>query len=211
MIINKIGSQHVQSGTNCQDYFAVKRNSKVICDGCSEGLHSEVGAKLFCHFFGKWTYENIMRKLISCIGGFDLHAMKDYLCFTIVSMKEFENEFLVESCGDGFIITEDYDGNIDFVSLDNGQPPQYLIYNFIPSKYLKHYKDGVKINSFVYPKTKYKRIGIASDGLRFIMDAPEHIKQEFISILSNDKALRLKLFINKHPEIFKDDITILFE
>ena len=49
MVINKIGQQHIDYGTNCQDYGIEFDGMKVVCDGCSEGKHSEVGAKAFCH------------------------------------------------------------------------------------------------------------------------------------------------------------------
>lgn len=45
MVINKIGQQHIDYGTNCQDYGIEFDGMKVVCDGCSEGKHSEVGAK----------------------------------------------------------------------------------------------------------------------------------------------------------------------
>lgn len=47
MVINKIGQQHIDYGTNCQDYGIEFDGMKVVCDGCSEGKYSEVGAKDF--------------------------------------------------------------------------------------------------------------------------------------------------------------------
>ena len=61
--------------------------------------------------------------------------------------------------------------------------------------------------------SEYKRVGIASDGIRFMVNpAPENIllKDEFIQILKEDKAGKMKRFINKHHNIFKDDVTIAF-
>ena len=49
MFINKIGTEHLETGMNCQDYGFVGERSSYVCDGCSEGKHSEVGAKLFCY------------------------------------------------------------------------------------------------------------------------------------------------------------------
>lgn len=59
MVINKIGQQHIDYGTNCQDYGIEFDGMKVVCDGCSEGKHSEVGAKAFCHLL-KMTAELYM-------------------------------------------------------------------------------------------------------------------------------------------------------
>lgn len=49
MFVCKIGKHHLEYGQNCQDFGMVKGNRKMVCDGCSQGAHSEVGAKAFVH------------------------------------------------------------------------------------------------------------------------------------------------------------------
>ena len=51
MFINKIGMEHLEMGMNCQDYGIIGDTWAVVCDGCSDGKHSEVGAKLFCQLY----------------------------------------------------------------------------------------------------------------------------------------------------------------
>jgi len=53
MFINKTGSYHLDYGLNNQDYGLDLPGFKLVVDGCSEGKHSEVGAKLFCCNFSQ--------------------------------------------------------------------------------------------------------------------------------------------------------------
>jgi hypothetical protein len=119
------------------------------------------------------------------------------------------NSFSVEFCGDGYIILEDNDGNITFERLDDGEYPKYYVYNYCDKTKLSHYQEGVNFNISLYPFEKYKNVGIASDGLRYILERPE-LMDEFIGILKSGVAVRMKRFINKYQSVFRDDITIAF-
>lgn len=211
MFINKIGMEHLKSGMNCQDYGFVGERSSYVCDGCSEGKHSEVGAKLFCHLKQRTDYDatDIFSMMIDVIGG-NPNWKRDFLSFTILRLAECTDYFTVSYCGDGYIILQDHDGNITFEELSDGEYPKYYIYNYIEPEYLKHYKDGVSFSKKTYSKEKYAKVGIASDGLRYILQADEELKQEFINCLKSGKELKTKLFINRNHKIFKDDVTIVF-
>lgn len=211
MFINKIGMEHLETGMNCQDYGFVGERSSYVCDGCSEGKHSEVGAKLFCHFMSNpcEIMVTALDKIANFIGK-EPQALKNYCSFTILRLIEENKDFLITYCGDGYIILQDHDGNITFEELSDGEYPKYYIYNYIPPEYLKHYKDGVFFSQKTYSKEKYAKVGIASDGLRYILQADEELKQEFINCLKTGKELKTKLFINRNHKIFKDDVTIVF-
>lgn len=220
MFINKIGMEHLETGMNCQDYGFVGERSSYVCDGCSEGKHSEVGAKLFCHLlqsqyqhcFNERNYIDVNEafdRMVRIIGG-NPNWKRDFLCFTILRLAECIDCFTVSYCGDGYIILQDHDGNITFEELSDGEYPKYYIYNYIEPEYLKHYKDGVSFSQKTYSKEKYAKVGIASDGLRYILQADEELKQEFINCLKSGKELKTKLFINRNHKIFKDDVTIVF-
>lgn len=210
MFINKIGMEHLESGMNCQDYGKEGDGWAVVCDGCSEGKHSEVGAKLYCHLIDNWKFpfENI-KKMIELLGE-KPQILKNYLSFTILELSQSGDEFVVRYCGDGYIILQDHDGNITFEELSDGEYPKYYIYNYIDKEYLKHYKDGVSFSQKTYLKEEYAKVGIASDGLRYILQADEKLKREFIDCLKSGKELKTKLFINRNHGIFKDDVTIVF-
>ena len=130
MIVNKIGSQHLELGTNCQDFGLEKDNLKLVCDGCSEGEHSEIGAKTYCYLanLGYTTHE-IFEKLINMFGQ-SVTSIKNFLCFTIVSVIESNEFFKVQYCGDGYIVLEDVNGDIVFEELNDGEYPKYFSYNF---------------------------------------------------------------------------------
>lgn len=211
MFINKIGMEHLETGMNCQDYGFVGERSSYVCDGCSEGKHSEVGAKLFCHLKQRTDYDvtDIFSMMIDVIGG-NPNWKRDFLSFTILRLAECVDDFTVSYCGDGYIILQDNDGNITFEELSDGEYPKYYIYNYIEPEYLKHYKDGVSFSQKTYSKEQYVKVGIASDGLRYILQADEELKQEFINCLKSGKELKTKLFINRNHKIFKDDVTIVF-
>ena len=71
MLVNKIGYDHLSIGMNCQDYgFELPDYKvKVVADGCSEGLHSEVGAKTFCHLLSKgYDIEQAFSSLVAVYG-----------------------------------------------------------------------------------------------------------------------------------------------
>lgn len=211
MFVNKIGQQHLEIGTNCQDYGFEGNGIKLVCDGCSEGLHTEVGAKAFCHLFGNGvgTYETFL-KLISIFGQSST-SIKNFLCFTILyALLDEKDFFYVINCGDGYVILEDNDGNITFEELTDGEFPKYYAYNFCDPDTLKYYKEGVMLNYRTYEKEKYKNVGVVSDGLRFILNADEDLKNEFIELLKQKNAVKVKRFINRNQKVFKDDITIVF-
>lgn len=216
MFINKIGAQHLEIGQNCQDYGLEKSNVKLVCDGCSEGKHSEVGAKSFCHLadsYTNYTDTNIrdMFSVLLSLFGQTVSSIKDFLCFTILSVYEDESGFILSYCGDGYVILEDMDGNISFEELNDGEYPKYYAYNYCDPEKLAYYKEGVPMEWKVYPKSQYKNVGVASDGLRFLLKSDnEKLKSEFVDLLKKGKDVAIKRFINRNQKIFKDDITIVF-
>lgn len=218
MFINKIGQHHLELGENCQDFgkYEIFENMdemhKLVCDGCSEGKHSEVGAKLYT-LLNKQPVDlwEAFPRIINLIGE-NSSIIKDYMCFTILDCRCTNEEFHIHYCGDGFIITENNNNEINFIKLDDGEYPKYYAYNFVSNKTaLKQYREGVFFSQLMFSRTDYKNIGVASDGIRYILNCEdENLKNEFISILKEDKEVKMKRFINKHQSIFKDDITIAF-
>lgn len=224
MFVSKIGMDHIEMGMNCQDaglFIEEESNDfgyALICDGCSQGLHSEVGAKTFVHFIEKsindetiCDYNSVLENMIQFFGN-DPDTVKNYLCFTTLILKRQKDISLVGHCGDGYIIFQDTNDNITFEELSDGDYPKYPIYNFVNKKYLKLYQNGVEFTWKQYD-IGYKKIGIASDGLRFIVNCRDEdlkLKDEFIDILKSGKESRMKRFINKNHRLFKDDITIAF-
>ena len=135
-------------------------------------------------------------------------SIRDFLCFTILMVTENETHFMVDYCGDGFIVKERLDGTIEFEELSDGEYPKYFAYNYVDKDMLKQYKDGVIFSTKAFPKDEYRNIGVASDGIRFAMKDAQ-FKKEFTEALQSGKEVRVKRFINKHQRVFQDDTTIV--
>jgi hypothetical protein len=199
---------------NNQDYGLYTDNIRLVCDGCSEGKHSEVGVKLFTqHYqklldmnFSSYVYilakERYIEKLWREIFSLNVQSALDNLCFTILQVvKLSDNEFDVHVCGDGYIIVHHMDDSIEFIKLDNGEYPNYYIYNFI---------DSIEINPGfeTYHYSGVKNVGVATDGLRFILQSKQNegiFREKLLG-----KEIAMKRFLNTIEHSLKDDITISF-
>ena len=225
MFVNKIGKDHIEIGKNNQDYGFELKNifSKLVCDGCSEGHSTEVGAKLFSYVLEKY-YEisnaDVITTIKECFdyatACFDIVSMshetiRDFLCFTVLHASKNESNFVVNYCGDGFIIKQDINGDISFEELSDGEYPKYYIYNKADKDKLKYYKDGVEFSTIEISTSEYINVGIASDGIRFVVNSDnEELKQEFCELLKLGNEVKMKRFINRNSSLFKDDVTISF-
>ena len=142
----KMGSDHNFANMNNHDFAFNLLNMKIVMDGCGSGKHSEVGTRLFGQLFARKAKEyfdkgesiceenfievvnSIFEKMLELCN--DISFIFQNYCFTILVCFETEDEFVVYSCGDGYIIMENEEG-ISFDRLDDGEYPCYYIYNFI--------------------------------------------------------------------------------
>jgi hypothetical protein len=208
---------------------------KVVTDGCSKYKHSEVGSKLFSQLFALKTKEyldkgesiceenfidvvnSIFEKMIGLCND-DCFLIRNY-CFTILVCFEFEDEFVIYSCGDGYIIKEDKEG-ISFERLSDGDYPCYYIYNYIEDKseFEAHKEEKMIFKVTRFSKSEYCNVGIASDGLRYVEDLPktEKVKDnffDFMEFLRKGASIPIERFINRWNDKngkFHDDISIVF-
>ncbi len=216
MILVKMGKYHKEFGINCQDFAADYENIKIVVDGCSDSAHSEVGAKLFCNLLPKCDY-SIKKTFERLCQIFETDKeIKDYLLFTILILRENEDNFYVSICGDGYVILRDFEDNLELKKYEYGSEPPYYAYNkFSDKSCLTKYYNGVQINEYIFSKTQYKSVGISSDGLDYIVNS--NYKNEFIELLKRGKPIPIKRFINKYENTiindknqrgFQDDISI---
>ena len=224
-----MGSDHNFANINNHDFAFNVLNMKVVTDGCGSGKHSEVGTRIFAQLFArkaKEYYDNgeainesnfiavideIFRQMLNLCT--DISFIFQNYCFTILICFEFENEFVVYSCGDGYIIKEDTSG-ITFEQLDDGEYPCYYIYNFIEDKSaLTEYKDGVSFKVTRFSKAEYQNVGVATDGLRYYENLIDIEKNKLMELLRNGKGPQIEKLINRNNnknEMFHDDISICF-
>ena len=225
----KMGSDHNFANMNNHDFAFNLLNMKVVMDGCGSGKHSEVGTRLFGQLFARKAKEyfdkgesiceenfievvnSIFEKMLELCN--DISFIFQNYCFTILVCFENEDEFVVYSCGDGYIIKENEDG-ISFDRLDDGEYPCYYIYNFITDKStLIEYKDGVNFKVTRFAKTDYFNVGVASDGLRYSENLLDVEKAKLMKFLHEGKGPQIEVLINRNNrknEMFHDDISICF-
>lgn len=214
MLVSKVGYAHWEMGINCQDAALedVISNEpfgempfKVVADGCSEACHSEVGAKMFCHMM-KTHYPMDIFKVLNEL--FIRHNdKKNYLLFTSLICYDIDDHWRVRISGDGTIIKQTHDDKLEYQRFDYNSKPPYFEYNYMDKEYLSDYKDGVQFQSFCFLKTDYKAIGLASDGIDYILSSP--FRAEFEALLLARKEAPLKRLINREHKFFKDDITVV--
>lgn len=209
MFVNKMGKHHLDYGQNCQDYGTVKGRMKLVCDGCSGGAHTEVGAKAFVHLMEQgYGIEEAFGQLFGLFGQTP-EDVRDYLCFTILMVQEEAEGFRVSYCGDGYVLLEDPEGAVTFLELGGGEYPEYYAYNYTDRSRLWHYRDGVQIKEHVFSKKQYQRAGAATDGLRYVL-RDECLRAEFTEVLCSDREAGMKRWINRHQDALKDDLTIVW-
>jgi hypothetical protein len=207
MFINKMGFEHYLYGINNQDFGFCTNNLKLVCDGCSEGKHSEVGVKLFCYEVenNHLSFPDAMDKISKYFSSY-----LDYMLFTILGVEENDENFITVTCGDGYLILIDYNNKltikeIDGTNIDNN--PIYYAYNYIDESKLINLKHSdIDFECKVFSKSEYKNVGVATDGLRYIFGEP--FEEEFKKLLVEGKEIQIKRLINKYSNVFKDDITI---
>ena len=225
----KMGSDHNFANMNNHDFAFNLLNMKIVLDGCGSGKHSEVGTRLFGQFFARKAKEyfdkgesiceenfilvvnSIFEKMLELCN--DISFIFQNYCFTILVCFETEDEFVVYSCGDGYIIKENEEG-ISFDKLDDGEYPCYYIYNYITDKSaLVEYKDGVSFKVARFAKTDYFNVGVASDGLRYAKKLLDVEKNKLMRYLHEGKGPQIEVLINRNNrinELFHDDISICF-
>ena len=225
----KMGSDHNFANMNNHDFAFNLLNMKVVMDGCGSGKHSEVGTRIFGQLFARKAKEyydigesiceenftqvvdSIFEKMLELCS--DTSFIFQNYCFTILVCFELDDEFVVYSCGDGYIIKENEEG-ISFDKLDDREYPCYDIYNFITDKSsLIEYNDAVSFKVTRFAKTDYFNVGVASDGLRYAENLLAVEKNKLMKFLHEGKGPQIEVLINRNNrknEMFHDDISICF-
>lgn len=199
---------------------------KFVLDGCGSTPHAEVGTALFAQYFSTYSanvnpdnFEEIadlvMRILSNDIIPSD-RFRRDNLSFTILACLETEEDFVVKSCGDGFIIAIKRDGVLaitqldDAITVDGAEYPNYLVYNHIDNResLLESHRQAIGFTTTIFPKTEYARVGVATDGFRFVTKLDHLESSRWNEALLADKGRKLSMIVNRNYPYFHDDISI---
>lgn len=201
------GREHLRLAKNNQDAYHTLSNEQytiaVVCDGCSSGQHSEVGAQIGARLLvdrlaqalsKQLTTENQtipqaileqvrqdllsqIESLIEAMGGNWLQTLKDYFLFTIVGVVITASDLLVFSLGDGAIFINGRE--LELGSWTNNAPP-YLAYGL--SCGVPHQDYLFQVHSLP-PFEEVESILIGTDGVGYLIKAAKQKlpgKQELV-------------------------------
>lgn len=189
-----IGRAHLLAGRNRQDAMksdTVKLDGSevqygIVCDGCSEGKDSEVGASLAVAFLGRqieiltkskvsperipWIlHKRILDFLKEILGriSFDspisrVDYIRNNLLFTILGFIHTDQVSVIFAQGDGVVVIND-----EVVVRDENNMPHYIGYGLVDRKYLASYASPLPADFDVYriDAESFNRLVIASDAL----------------------------------------------
>lgn len=222
-----IGRSHLVSRRNGQDAYAAFTAEDfaagIICDGCSEGVHSEVGAALASQFlinkiqqyhtFYRLSPFMMAEKLSKALDGYLVrliqpykflnlpeitHFVQHHLLFTVVGFIWTPETTAVFYAGDGTHVVNGEDFH-DTQYLNVGDTPLYPAYKMIPFAI----PSGTLVPDFevrTYPNVT--RLMIGSDAWK---DERDLLGQVF-------EQKRLQRWINRLSERehrFSDDVSVI--
>jgi len=189
-----LGREHLRLGKNNQDAFAFKvvddyAIMAIVCDGCSAGAHTEVGAKLgasiaieslfsnlaewgidgenvYVRFFWDRLRERILSRVSYATRSMDgefKRTIGDYFLFTIVGALILPEVTAIFSIGDGIIgINERL---IKIGPFPNNQPP-YLAYSLLDQSLTGFSPDELRFTVHsVTPTNEVQTVLIGTDGV----------------------------------------------
>lgn len=228
-----IGNEHVFAKTNRQDFCGFineeDKISGVICDGCSSGSHSEVGASLLGMYILKLLNRleisddlnvyriNIQVQLESFIYSLmnlmfnstidKVYFVNEYLLTTFTFCVITDDKLIIGHAGDGIIAIKQ-NGLLSIENVNHDNKPHYLAYNLVPEEVL----DSVKVKSDIdissYKTSEIDSVIIASDGIEPL------IEKNLITELYGNKGRKLQRKFNiwQNSKMFSDDAScIVFE
>ena len=147
----------------------------------------------------------------------DYNTLMKYMLFTMLLVTKdmpgyVPGHWIVITCGDGYIIKQRLDDKFEYDRLPQKEYPNYYAYNFCPQL-------GLRIESKInaYSTKEYKNIGVATDGLRFILGTD--LQERFEQCLINNSAAGIgRMFYSDYREAIKrdgmgnliDDLAIAF-
>jgi serine/threonine protein phosphatase PrpC len=216
-----IGRSHMTRQANCQDSLALAQPESaivgVVCDGCGEGQHSEVGSTLAAKYIVTQALQllddkcdlaeipsilymrilDYLEDLISLSLPVNrLQFVQHHLLFTIVGVILTNDGGTLFSSGDGLIAVDD-----KVNSINQNNKPAYIAYhlireNVVSTSVIQHGFTVQKIND-------WQRIVIATDGFEAAL-LPE------LKDLEHPRSLQRKLNVWSNQERrFQDDATLI--
>jgi len=235
-IVNKAivtGTDHTFVKLNCQDFCRVETNELqtkicgIVCDGCSSGMMSEVGAMLIGQYFlnflmrldcanlddeglqvivQPWIEGFIDDIATAVIFGSNIKEKVSFLEHNMMATFIFcvidNDKIFIGRCGDGVIILND-----DVQVIDENDRPSYVAYNCIPREYKQ--SNSLPVTVQVDQIFTTNKIVIATDGLRAAIT--NNLTSELYGTTKRQLQRKFNVW-QMQDKIFSDDTScIVFE
>lgn len=225
-----IGQEHIFRQTNCQDKYrcgeVVAESQRyllgVVCDGCSSGPQSEVGAALLAEFSIReitrmledgWAVEQVpagfYERILAFLQNLSHLVLGDapskaeiagftgtYLLATILGFIVGEEKTVIFAAGDGLAIVNDR-----VLVRDEGNAPRYPAYGLVDPAFLEgKAATRTQFEVISLDTAQVERLAIWTDGFN-----PALADQ--IWNLGGPRSLQRKLNVWARQKLFSDDTT----
>jgi hypothetical protein len=209
------GARHLRAGRNGQDAVATWRPEEdslaaiVVCDGCSAGASSEVGARLGAALMVRalaarlaagerpsshdlWTV--VRREVVGVLGGLlerlpgerEL-ALRDFFLFTIVAAAVVGDEAAVWVLGDGAYAIDGRSTTIG--PFEDNQPP-YVGYDLVGQSRPAHFEVANGWSSIVIATDGVTDVGdVARFGEKRFVDHPDALRRQLALLARSGETI----------------------
>jgi hypothetical protein len=217
-----IGRDHLARQVNCQDALGMGQYGPyavgIVCDGCSEGANSEVGAKLAARYLVEEAgrllgqqqppeavpnllYAGLVRYLNAVLVATQpenrTSFVTDNLLFTVVGMIVSEGGGVVFTAGDGLTLIDN-----DLRQIDQENRPAYPAYHLVKDALPEDYAMPCAFDVQPIPMN-WQQVAIASDGFEADL-LPE------VWCQTHPRGLQRRMNVWSNQEYrFQDDATII--
>lgn len=222
MVINLQGFGHFQDDINNQDFALETSNMILLLDGCSGSRYSEAGTRLFSQLFFtlpdaenvekfeenvKTTFDRLIEQLkVWYPDSYSLESfILENLLFTIIACFNMEDSYIVKIFGDGYIVTQNILDKISYIKFSYGEKPPYFAYKYCLETIEAREFDKYEFQKFIFDKKSFKRVGIATDGIKPI--ANEYVKGFDELLIKKAFSKSNEMIIRRSRQKFYDDTS----
>jgi hypothetical protein len=237
-----IGRGHVRTGKNNQDACHARADGKtlvaVVCDGCSGGRHSEVGAAIGARLLVETLNRNLasadaserspeslagarfweavrremlrdLRRIARRLGGNLPQLIHEYFLFTAVGAVVTPRHAALFSLGDGLLVLN---GGLLRLGPFPGNQPPYLGYALDERMARRFPPDALRFQVHqVFPTEALRSLLLGTDGVEDLvtLGALRRFWEDDRCFTNPDMIRRQLALIGREPGLLSDDTTLI--
>ena len=203
-----ICEDYALSNSRRSDFSLIGEPFACLSDGCSTGIHTDIGARLLCHLYNKerlhFSAYLGARKLLEHLGLSTDSILATLIAFDFI-FTERQNVMYVDVCGDGVIVGITNDDTIRIIDIEYPKSTPFYLHYLSDMKSRQQWNDitgnkmiingvihnNIPIKGYRYDLSKYKAVYAFSDGIKsFIRNRKEGIELNeiisyFLPIINN--------------------------